>query len=242
MSAVSARSSKQSEPKQQITRVQISSHPTRNQTGSCIYAGCDQCGEISCCTWAHNTQQTMHTRQFKYEISEIISTALCDGLLTTRTRHKHKKPKLKVAIDSEMTATGGRIIRFRCAQRSRRLPLLLFLLSAARRFLSPISCDEREMDHAAAARRPSSLLRRRLPHLLTNFFSVSEFFPARGNRFGSCQNITPPIQLCARAFAVERDIAFWHGSSIARVLLQEGTEKCVSACGILFVGGSFILG
>jgi hypothetical protein len=36
----------------------------------------------------------MHTWQFKYEISEITSTALCDGLLTTRTRHKHKKAKL----------------------------------------------------------------------------------------------------------------------------------------------------
>ena len=89
-----------------------------------------------------------------------------------------KAKNYKVAIDSEMTATGGRIIRFRCAQRSRRLPLLLFLLSAARRFLSPISCDEREMDHAAAARRPSSLLRRRrrLPHLLTKFFVLYHNF------------------------------------------------------------------
>jgi hypothetical protein len=80
-----------------------------------------------------------------------------------------------------------------------------------------------------------------LPIFLYQHFSQEELHRQRGNRFGrrSCQNITPPIQLCAR-FCRARSL-FGSYSSHTMQRIQEGTEMCVSLwhplCGwLLYIG------
>jgi hypothetical protein len=112
-----------------------------------------------------------------------------------------------------MTATVGRIIRFRCAQRNAAASLCSFSFSLPRAvsFLQSAAMKERwtmqQQQHAGPPVFCGGVFLTYLPI----FFLYQNFSQQRGNRFGSSQNITPPIQLCARAFAAERDIAFWHG-------------------------------